>query len=209
MQEHLHNKDGEQCRDRCGTVDELINAVKELRVRNAILEQQANHDDLTETLRRNQFFELSERQFSLARRHQRPLCVLLLDADHFKSINDNYGHAIGDEVLQSIAGICRRNLRTSDIFGRYGGEEFAITLPETGLAEAAIVAERIRRSIEGFSISPTGHGPVNCTVSIGVAAHAPMHNTFAELLEDADARMLEAKRQGRNCIASNSGHGCA
>ena len=207
MQDLLHKRGGEQCRERCDTVDELFNVIKELRLRNARLEQQASYDDLTDTLRRNQFFKLSEWQFNLARRHQRALSVLLLDADHFKSINDNYGHATGDEFLQRIADICRANLRTSDILGRYGDEEFAITLPETALADAAIVAERIRSSIAEFTISSTEHGPLNCTVSIGVAAHSMTLRDFSELLHDANAAMLQAKQLGHNCVVSGCGKG--
>ena len=207
MQESLYIRGSKECSDRCDTVGELVDAVKDLRVRNALLQQEASHDDLTDTLRRNQFFELSERQFNLAHRHQRALSLLLLDADHFKSINDNYGHATGDEFLQRIADICRENLRTSDIFGRYGGEEFAITLPETALADGYIVAERIRRSIAGFTIDSNEHGPLNCTVSIGVATHSMAHRGFAELLHDADTAMLQAKQLGRNCVASCCGKG--
>jgi diguanylate cyclase (GGDEF)-like protein len=191
-----------ECRERCETVSELVGAVKDLRVRNALLEQQANHDDLTVSLRRNQFFELSQRQFSLAHRHQRPLSVLLLDADNFKAINDTYGHAIGDEVLQAIADTCRHNLRSSDIFGRYGGEEFAITLPETALAEAAVVAERIRSSIAEYTLHHSEHGPIRCTVSIGVATlDLVIRQGFDQLLQQADEMLLRAKGQGRNFVA--------
>ena len=200
--QQLIERGSDECRDRCEAVTQLVDAVKDLRVRNALLEQQASHDDLTESLRRNQFFELSHRQHSLALRHRRPLSVLLLDADNFKTITDTYGHSAGDEVLQSIADICRNNLRSSDIFGRYGGEEFAITLPETALSEATIVAERIRHSVAETIHHRSEAGAIRCTVSLGVAAlDLDSRQGFAELLQCADEQLLRAKEQGRNLVA--------
>lgn len=192
------------CHQRCEIVGDLVTAVEKLQLHNTLLERKASHDDLTATLRRNHFFELSSRQFNLARRHGRDLSVLLLDADHFKTINDGYGHAVGDEVLQRIAVICQEKLRSSDIFGRYGGEEFCITLPETAVTEACIVAERIRHSIATTPFSCAEGAELHCSVSIGVATQHSAHHDFLELINDADAAMLSAKRQGRNRVVSHA-----
>jgi len=200
MQE-IQQRGSERCIDRCKTVGQLVDTVRALRQYNAELEQQASYDDLTGALRRNHFFELSRHQFNLSLRHQRVLSVLMLDTDHFKTINDTYGHEVGDRQLQRIATICRENLRTSDIFGRYGGEEFAITLPETGQAEACLVAERIRSSVEQFSMDDPEHGAIHCTVSIGLATLSHSHFQFGDLLHDADIQMYLAKQDGRNCVA--------
>ncbi|MGM0594194.1 MAG: GGDEF domain-containing protein [Pseudomonadota bacterium] len=188
----------------CDTISELTDTVQQLENRYQSLQHQATHDDLTGALRRNHFFDLSRRQFSLARRHGRPLSLLLIDLDHFKVLNDEHGHAFGDEALRTIAELCQENLRETDIFGRYGGEEFAVTLPETGAREASIVAERIRQKVEARGLA-TPQGQVrHCSVSIGIAEQSGALTSLEALIDAADRAMYQAKAAGRNSIRSHS-----
>ena len=119
-----------------------------------------------------------------------------MDIDHFKAINDGHGHLVGDEVLKQFASVVQGQLREIDSLARYGGEEFLIVLPKTSLADAALVAERVRRAVEGgiFSALPAGQ---QVTVSVGVAEHSPSDDTD-RTLSRVDGAMYEAKHQGRN-----------
>jgi len=154
-------------------------------------------DGLTDTYNRRHFFELAENEFNRARRFQHPVSAIMFDVDHFKQINDTYGHAIGDQVLRVVAERCRESIRDIDILGRYGGEEFAIILPATDLSGALSVAERLRRSIADVPI-PTERDDVTITISLGVASNA---QDVAALVNRADAAMYAAKQAGRNCVA--------
>lgn len=122
----------------------------------------------------------------------------MIDIDRFKPINDTYGHAIGDEVLQRLAACCLGTLREIDIFGRIGGEEFSAVLPETPLAGALVLAERLRGSVEKLRVSVPGGAPIGFTVSIGVAEWRPEDSTVELTLARADGALYEAKRAGRN-----------
>src|SRR6185295_2042708 len=135
------------------------------------LNELATRDVVTGLANRRYFMERAEAARGLAQRHRRDLCALMLDIDHFKSINDRYGHAAGDDVLKALGAALAGALRNADISGRTGGEEFAAVLPETGLAQAMQTAERVRKTIAGLVV-PTGHArePLRVTVSIGVAA---------------------------------------
>ena len=115
--------------------------------RTAALEQLATTDVLTGALNRRRFLELAEQELARAARYRHSLCLAMLDLDHFKSINDRFGHAAGDEALRAVAEVVRNGLRTVDLFGRYGGEELMVALPETGRAAASIALERIRAQI--------------------------------------------------------------
>jgi diguanylate cyclase (GGDEF)-like protein len=189
------------CRS-CTTVEALTHTVRQLEQRYRSLQVEATHDDLTGALRRNHFFDLSRRQFNLALRHRRPLSLLLLDLDHFKRLNDEHGHGFGDAALRRVASLCQESLRETDIFGRYGGEEFAITLPETGQASARIVAERIRQKVTAQGLTTPNGNLLHCSVSIGLTAQHPSHSGLGELIEEADQAMYQAKSEGRNCIRS-------
>jgi two-component system cell cycle response regulator len=124
----------------------------------------------------------------------------MIDADHFKRINDTYGHQTGDEVLREISARCRQTLRSNDLFGRYGGEEFLVVFPETNLDEAGAVAERLRVAVGGQPIRiGNGDKVVEVTVSIGLGVHAPGLD-FDKLVERADAAMYAAKQAGRNVV---------
>lgn len=159
----------------------------------------SRHDSLTGACNRSYLSELATREIALAKRHGRPLAIAMLDIDHFKKVNDTYGHETGDKVIQLLVTTCTRNLREIDHFGRIGGEEFACVLPETAEADALQCAERLRLAIEALCMS-TPQGDIRFTVSIGVALLAPSHQDWAALLNDADTALYQAKREGRNRV---------
>ena len=153
---------------------------------------------LTGAFNRRHIEEVVKREFERADRYGRPLTVAMLDADHFKRVNDSYGHQVGDDVLRELADRCRRTLRSNDVLGRYGGEEFVIVFPETGLDEARVVAERLRGAIAERPVS-TGDLSLPVTVSIGLATSS-RGQTPDSLLARADAALYAAKRGGRNLV---------
>lgn len=157
----------------------------------------ASTDTLTGALTRRSFKEEAERAKSLALRHGHALSCMLFDLDHFKTINDNYGHSTGDLVLKHSVEACRTTLRKADILGRIGGEEFAIILPYTSLADAMQVAERVRRAIASLSAS-SPKGSVQVSASIGVAELDSGAPKIDELLRRADEALYAAKAAGRN-----------
>ncbi|AHF05340.1 hypothetical protein MARPU_01235 [Marichromatium purpuratum 984] len=165
------------------------------------LEQLAISDPLTGLFNRRQFWSLAEQDLAQAARKRTPTSALMIDIDHFKSINDRHGHLIGDEVLQTVAGQLKLNLRHSDILCRYGGEEFAALLPETDLATACETAERLRQCIADTPVE-TDQGALSLTISIGVAELVGGFRTrLSALLECADRKLYAAKQAGRNRIA--------
>lgn len=160
----------------------------------------ATIDPLTNTFNRRHFLELSERKIKRTQPSNGHASFLLFDIDHFKKINDEHGHIIGDQVLHGISQICMKNLRTDDILGRFGGEEFVILLPETKLEDARNIAERLRLLIAETSIE-TEIGPINTTISIGVAIKERASQlTIDQLLSRADRAMYRAKQAGRNRV---------
>ena len=157
-------------------------------------------DPLTGIHNRRSLNEFLEREVEYAVRLSRPIAVLLLDADHFKSVNDRHGHLMGDAVLRGLAERLRRRARAEDLVARYGGEEFAVALPETDLAMALVIGERFRAAVAEEAIVAEGIA-IGVTVSVGVAALAVGESQTAnELLRVADERMYEAKRAGRNRV---------
>jgi len=171
----------------------------QLREFNLRLELMAHTDPLTGVNNRGYFMELLNVELSRAIRHQRVLSVLLLDLDHFKSVNDTHGHAAGDEALRSVTRVIQASgLRKTDFFGRIGGEEFAIVLPETGLKSAAEVAERVRANLENAEI-PVPGARLRVTASIGVS-QCQAGDTEDSLLQRADHAMYLAKNGGRNRV---------
>jgi diguanylate cyclase (GGDEF)-like protein len=135
-----------------------------------------------------------------AKRSEEPLAAIMLDIDRFKKFNDNYGHAIGDIVLAEVAARCSQHLRSMDIFGRCGGEEFSVLLPETKLDKALISAERLRHHVCHEPIS-TESGPLTVNISLGVAVFSNTM-TLDELLNNADQALYQAKESGRNSVRS-------
>lgn len=170
----------------------------------------ARHDSLCGVLARGYLLELAGHDVALARRYRHPLAVGMLDIDHFKRVNDTWGHAVGDALLQAVSMACSEQLRASDYFGRYGGEEFVCVMPETGQDEALACAERMRTAVAAVRVS-TASGAVQCTISIGVAVLAPWHADVADLIAAADAALYQAKSGGRNRVelASQQGTGNA
>ena len=180
--------------------------IHELEESRKILNAQANTDALTKLTNRRAFFVRASEALELMRRHEQTFSVLMIDVDHFKTINDTYGHQCGDNVLQEVAQILAKNIRTNDILARIGGEEFAIAAPYSNRLAAVVLAERLRKAVEGAEFTyKTTRVPV--TVSIGVVAqdkNLPLD--IDQLLARADARLYIAKRRGRNRLcATDSG----
>ncbi len=168
----------------------------------------ATLDEMTGSINRRRITELGRLEVERAHRYGRPLSVLLLDIDHFKHVNDTFGHATGDVVLKALARIVERTLRRSDLFARHGGEEFLALLPETRPEFAAHLAERVREAIEKELVVSTDDGPLRCTVSIGIASIDASHNNWVDLLEAADVALYTAKALGRNrCFSAPYGMG--
>ncbi|MBI5839045.1 MAG: GAF domain-containing protein [Chloroflexi bacterium] len=163
------------------------------------VEQLAITDSLTGLHNRRHFLELAEYEFQRARRYRRPLALIMLDIDHFKQANDTYGHAIGDLVLQTVSRRCQETLRSIDFMGRFGGDEFAVLLPENDLEGAYAAAERLRKSVEEISIA-ADHGAVVSTISLGVAAISDDCPDLKTLLGRVDAALYAAKEAGRNQV---------
>jgi diguanylate cyclase (GGDEF)-like protein/PAS domain S-box-containing protein len=159
-------------------------------------------DPLTGALNRRSFFENAKRERGRLTTAKDSLCVLLLDADFFKAVNDLHGHDAGDATLQRIVNECRAEIRSSDLLGRFGGEEFAILLPASTLENGRVIAERIRERILDSGQQP---GAFPCTVSIGVAASASHDETIEEIINRADEALYEAKAAGRNCVIAARG----
>ncbi|MBJ6986025.1 MULTISPECIES: GGDEF domain-containing protein [unclassified Devosia] len=157
-------------------------------------------DPLTRTLNRRFLPSVLSRELSMAQQDQTPLSVLMVDIDHFKTINDQYSHSIGDLVLSHTAETLLSSVRSSDFVFRYGGEEFLIVLVETGAEEAALIAERIRNDIQSHAVNVPGHGPLLTSVSIGVATHGG-HPDYEYLINSADRALYTAKNSGRNRIS--------
>jgi diguanylate cyclase (GGDEF)-like protein len=173
-------------------------ALKLIGKREHRLELQAYTDPLSGAFNRRSFLELSSREESRGRRRDYDLAVLMVDIDHFKQINDTFGHAAGDEVIRALADTAARALRSSDIVARYGGEEFIISLPETPFDHAAMVAERLRATVEADCVT-TNAGAIRYTISIGLAVcsrAAPL----PEAMRLADEALYQAKRNGRNRV---------
>lgn len=182
------------------TQGEIMHKLAEIVVEQFELQQIAKQDALTGALTRRGLFAEVEREFLRAARYDRPSTLVVLDVDHFKTINDRYGHAAGDAVLVSIANACMSTMRRSDVFGRIGGEEFALLLPETDGPEAREAAERIRHMVE-TTIVQVGGAEVRATVSLGVAPRPANSETVATWFNEADIALYEAKQFGRNRVA--------
>jgi len=160
----------------------------------------ASTDSLTETYNRREFFDRANAEIERSGRYNTPLSVLMLDLDHFKGINDQYGHANGDLVLRSFANTCKYQLRTCDILARIGGEEFAILLPETNLSQAYILADRMREATKSMGLI-FDQQPLSVTVSIGAAQwNSECVESFSQLLERADKNLYQAKSSGRDKV---------
>jgi diguanylate cyclase (GGDEF)-like protein len=171
-------------------------------VRNAEeLERLATTDGMTGVFNRRHFLTLADREWGRARRYQRPISFLMIDIDYFKSINDEFGHQVGDEMIVHLANLARDCKRECDVLARIGGEEFALLLPETDLAQAQIVAERLRAEVAANSLLVASRS-IPATVSIGVATSAAAMDEMSDLMRAADQALYDAKHAGRNRVIS-------
>ena len=159
-------------------------------------EEAAFTDHLTGLANRRRFERQMEREIDRTRRYGRPFCLLILDIDHFKAVNDSYGHEVGDEVLRRLAKILQAGTRGIDSASRVGGEEFAILLTETNMQAGEEVAERLRAAVERAEV----HATARITASLGIAEFPGSASTAQELFSAADAAMYDAKRAGRNRV---------
>lgn len=178
----------------------LQRALADLEAKNELLERLALTDALTGLANRRAFEEALSTETARATRHGKPLSLLFLDLDHFKNVNDQHGHAVGDEVLSAVSDLLKRLGRRGDMTARIGGEEFAVLLPQTSLSQAKLVAERIRVALEASPVGRTK--PVKMTTSIGCASYDGNGDMpSSTLLRVADEALYRAKQDGRNRVA--------
>jgi diguanylate cyclase (GGDEF)-like protein len=158
-------------------------------------------DPLTQVFNRRRFFELASMEANRAARKKSPTILLMMDLDHFKSINDTYGHVFGDKVLHETAQTCLNSIRTIDVFARYGGEEFVALMPEAGLHEGMVVAERIREAVASRRFITDNGLKVLITMSLGLVETDLSGETVEQALKNADIALYQAKEEGRNRVA--------
>jgi two-component system cell cycle response regulator len=156
-------------------------------------------DGLTQIHNQRYFVEFLERELARCSRRSHPLSLVIFDVDEFKAINDERGHVAGDHVLRDIAAAVRPSVRREACFARYGGDEFVLVLPDTGLAEAMVYAEKVRGLVEACRFEFDGE-PLEVTVSVGVATMKPGVDDPGTFIRAADDRLYEAKHSGRNCV---------
>jgi len=179
--------------------NELAGLLNRLTDQNAELERLATTDGLTGLANRRRLFERLDQEVYRARRYGIALSVILLDIDHFKRVNDSWGHAVGDRVLREVARETQQLLHKTDLAGRYGGEEFVLLLPETDLAEAMSLAHRLNRHIARTAFALERGSSLSVTVSAGVAALFPDESSEA-LIQRADRALYRAKEMGRDRV---------
>jgi diguanylate cyclase (GGDEF)-like protein len=174
----------------------------ELKKTNEMLKQLSNTDPLTGLFNRRYMEEMLAKEMQRAERKGGHLSLVLLDIDHFKRVNDQYGHQVGDQVLAVVAGLAKVGLRSYDFVSRYGGEEFVLTLPETAHEDALLIAERLRSRVQMHAFSGMLRG-YNATVSLGVATYpTDFITSTGDLIREADEAMYRAKAAGRNRVYS-------
>jgi len=202
--ETLERKVAERTKELANAYAVLEEGKVELEEANAQLRQLAMVDSLTNVFNRRYLFDMGEKLFNMAKRYQWGLSILLLDIDHFKMINDTYGHAAGDEVLRQVAALLKNRLRESDVLGRVGGEEFVILAPSTSLESSQLLAQELMDILKSAEIMWEGRR-VSITLSIGIAICLKTDHAIEAAIERADAAMYQAKNGGRNQFAINDG----
>jgi diguanylate cyclase (GGDEF)-like protein len=165
-------------------------------------ERLATTDGMTGIYNRRHFLTLADREWDRTRRYDRPLALLMLDIDYFKSINDTFGHQAGDEMIVHLANLARARMRMTDVLARIGGEEFALLVPETNGLQAQLIAERLRAEVAANPLVAYS-GSIPATVSIGVAEKTAVMSDFLQLMSAADKALYEAKRAGRDRVICN------
>ena len=178
-------------------LEKAFRLTRQMERANTISTRAAQTDELTGLMNRRAFYERAQVLYAQCRQHQQPLCALMLDMDHFKAINDTYGHQAGDQVLRQVGGVISASFRQADVYGRLGGEEFAVLLPDTSLETARAIAEQLIKAISGLAAEPV-HG---ITASLGVASTHSHDQDLHGLMNTADKALYRAKAQGRNQVA--------
>ena len=174
----------------------------------AKLRDASTHDALTGLPNRRLLMDQLPAIFANAERRGEPICVLMLDLDHFKRVNDHHGHAVGDKTLTAVAHAVQRDIRLGDLVARYGGEEFVVVCPNTDVTTGLVVAERIRESVASLGESELGFDGVQ-TISIGLAHRKAAEGTPFSVLNEADRALYEAKSSGRDRVCVHRGEGIA
>lgn len=185
----LLKKQNEQLQQRLATIEQLKNRIREQSIR----------DPLTNLYNRRFLNEFMERELALARRNQKPLAVVMLDLDHFKQLNDQFGHQTGDKVIEMVAKHLLRQSRRTDVLFRYGGEEFLVILPNTNASQAQHLAENWRVHVEQAQVFAK-HQAVNITLSAGISIYPEHGSTAFNLIQAADEALYQAKAAGRNQV---------
>lgn len=180
-------------------VTDIASSKRALERANEQLAKLSMTDRLTGLLNRGTWENLVDAEFERYRRYEHPTSLVMFDIDHFKKVNDSFGHLAGDEVIKHTAAVTKGGLRQSDTSGRYGGEEFGIILPETGAEGAKVICERIREQIEQ-SVVETSVAPIRYTISMGVAQLTDSPENYMQWMQQADEALYEAKEAGRNCV---------
>ena len=199
------NSDGKKIGIQGKQQDITERKLSDLKLEEAIqfTEKLANKDELTGLNNRRSFFEKGNQIFKQAIRYEHPLSVIMMDVDHFKNINDEHGHSVGDEVLQGIAQLLQITIREIDLVARMGGEEFAFLFPETLLDEAVHLTERLRKEIECATIVEK-EKHFRLTASFGICSSQVKDETLEAMLSKADDALYIAKKKGRNQIKTSS-----
>ncbi len=183
----------------------LTQAFSSIEIQSSIFEQDAKVDAMTGVLRRQETFKCFEQEISRSFRNRQPLALIMIDIDHFKFVNDRYGHLVGNVVLKNLAMSCQQELRDIDILGRVGGEEFLVILPNTHEDAALTIAERLRIQIENSDLAHINNESIRITISCGIAIFKPenefdlVHPALVDkYFQQADLAMYQAKQRGRN-----------
>ncbi|MBC3199660.1 sensor domain-containing diguanylate cyclase [Pseudomonas poae] len=178
-------------------LEKAFRLTRQMERAHSISTRAAQTDELTGLMNRRAFFEQGHRLYAQCRHQQQPLCALMMDMDHFKAINDTHGHQAGDQVLRQIGGVISTSFRQDDVYGRLGGEEFAVLLPNTSLETAHAIAEQLVKAIAGLASEPV-HG---LTASLGLASTQAEDLDLHGLMNTADKALYRAKALGRNQVA--------
>ncbi len=178
-------------------LEKAFRLTRQMERAHSISTRAAQTDELTGLMNRRAFFEHAHVLYAQCRHQQQPLCALMMDMDHFKAINDTYGHQAGDQVLRQIGGVISTSFRQADVYGRLGGEEFAVLLPNTSLETARAIAEQLVKAVAGLASEPV-HG---LTASLGLASTQAQDLDLHGLMNTADKALYRAKAMGRNQVA--------